>query len=152
MNHKQDHSAMDHLITRGKLEPFGLIANHIDVNGILRYALMNNRDFGGEGFHVACHVLTKAYFEDPTDFAVPHTHDFDEFNILLPLGSELIYEIELNGEVQQLRAPATVFIPAGTEHNARPLAGEGIFICVQLDNDSQQAMRARREPLAAGCV
>ena len=140
---------MDSLITKGKFEPFGMIANHIDVNGILRYALMSNKDFEGEGFHVACHVLTKDYYEDPTDFAVPHTHDFDEFNILLPLGSaELVYEIELDGEKQNLKAPATVFIPAGTEHNARPLSGEGIFICIQLDNERQMERSALKAQFA----
>ncbi|MCB9283901.1 MAG: hypothetical protein H6563_07510 [Lewinellaceae bacterium] len=71
------------------------------------------------------------------NFAVSHTHDFDEFNILLPFGPELVYEIELNGEKQTVKAQATVFIPAGTAHNARPLAGEGIFICIQLDNERQ---------------
>ncbi|TNE47011.1 MAG: hypothetical protein EP344_19875 [Bacteroidetes bacterium] len=136
------------LITKGKFEPFGMIANHIDVNGILRYALMSNRDFEGEGFHVACHVLTKDYYQDRTDFAVPHTHDFDEFNILLPLGPEMEYEIELEGEKQKVKAPATVFIPAGTEHNARPLAGEGIFICIQLDNKSQMEISALKRQLA----
>ena len=140
---------MDRLITKGKFEPFGMIANHIDVNGILRYALMSNRDFEGNGFHVACHVLTKDYYQNPTDFAVSHTHDFDEFNILLPLGSaELVYEIELDGEKQNLQAPATVFIPAGTEHNARPVAGEGIFICIQLDNERQMEMSALMKQLA----
>ena len=139
---------MDRLITKGKFEPFGMIANHIDVNGILRYALMSNKDFEGEGFHVACHVLTKDYYEDPTDFAVPHTHDFDEFNILLPLGSEMEYEIELEGEKQKIKAPATVFIPSGVEHNARPLAGEGIFICIQLDNKSQMEMSALKRQFA----
>lgn len=142
MCHKKDNVTLDSLVTKGKFEPFSMITNHLDVNGILRYALMNNRDFEGEGFHVACHVLTKDYYQDPTDFAVSHAHDFDEFNILLPLRSELVYEIELNGEKQNLKAPATVFIPAGTEHNARPLAGEGIFICIQLDNARQMGMSA----------
>lgn len=149
MNNQKDKVMMDSLITKGKFEPFGMIANHIDVNGILRYALMSNKDFEGEGFHVACHVLTKDYYEDPTDFAVPHTHDFDEFNILLPLGSaELVYEIELDGEKQNLQAPATVFIPAGTEHNARPLSGEGIFICIQLDNERQMERSALKAQFA----
>ena len=149
MNNQKDNVLMDRLITKGKFEPFGMIANHIDVNGILRYALMSNKDFEGEGFHVACHVLTKDYYEDPTDFAVPHTHDFDEFNILLPLGSaELVYEIELDGEKQNLKAPATVFIPAGTEHNARPLSGEGIFICIQLDNERQMERSALKAQFA----
>ncbi|MCB9053598.1 MAG: hypothetical protein H6556_29720 [Lewinellaceae bacterium] len=149
MNNQKDKVMMDSLITKGKFEPFGMIANHIDVNGILRYALMSNKDFEGEGFHVACHVLTKDYYEDPTDFAVPHTHDFDEFNILLPLGSaELVYEIELDGEKQNLKAPATVFIPAGTEHNARPLSGEGIFICIQLDNERQMERSALKAQFA----
>ncbi|MCB9331080.1 MAG: hypothetical protein H6574_08365 [Lewinellaceae bacterium] len=148
MERQNGNAVMDSLITKGKFEPFGMIANHIDVNGILRYALMSNRDFEGEGFHVACHVLTKDYFTNPTDFAVPHTHDFDEFNILLPLGSEMEYEIELEGERQKIKAPATVFIPAGTEHNARPLAGEGIFICIQLDNKNQIEMSALKKQFA----
>ena len=148
MNNQKDNVLMDRLITKGKFEPFGMIANHIDVNGILRYALMSNKDFEGEGFHVACHVLTKDYYEDPTDFAVPHTHDFDEFNILLPLGSEMEYEIELEGERQKIKAPATVFIPAGTEHNTRPLAGEGVFICIQLDNERQMGRSELKEQFA----
>ena len=151
MDHQKENTAMDSLITKGKFEPFGMIPNHIDVKGILRYALISNRDFEGEGFHVACHVLTKDYYRDPADFAVSHTHDFDEFNILLPLGAELVYEIELNGEKQNLKAPATVFIPAGTEHNARPLAGEGIFICIQLDNERQMDMSALKEQHVSCC-
>ena len=148
MKGQDGNAVLNSLIINGRLEPFGMIANHIDVNGILRYALMSNRDFDGEGFHVACHVLTKDYFEAPTDFAVPHTHDFDEFNILLPLGSDMEYEIELEGEKQKINAPATIFIPAGTEHNARPLSGEGIFICIQLDNKIQMMMSTSKKQFA----
>ncbi|MCB9345648.1 MAG: hypothetical protein H6576_18320 [Lewinellaceae bacterium] len=148
MSSPRENTVMNSLVTNGKFEPFGMIPNHIDVNGILRYALMSNRDFDGEGFHVACHVLTKDYFEAPTDFAVPHTHDFDEFNILLPLGSDMEYEIELEGEKQKINAPATIFIPAGTEHNARPLSGEGIFICIQLDNKIQMMMSTSKKQFA----
>lgn len=139
MEKHRNSSDTDPLISQGRLEPFSKIKNHIDVPGILRYALMTNRDFAGEGFHVACHVVTPAYYRDPVDFAHPHTHDFDEFNILLPLGAELRYAFELDGEKRELQAPCTVYIPAGTEHNCRPLAGEGIFICIQLDNEKQTA-------------
>lgn len=118
----------------GMIEAFGGIKNHLDVEGIIRYALMGREDFYGKGFHLAVHVVSAKYYDQPAEFAVPHKHDFDEINIIIPVNSNLVYDFEVKGEKMRLPAPYTLFIPAGADHYAKPVEGEGIFICIQLDN------------------
>ena len=119
----------------GVVEAFGDIKSHLDVEGIIRYAMMGKEDFYGKGFHLAVHVVSAKYYDQPAEFAIPHQHDFDEINIIIPVNSDLVYDFELDGEKMRLPAPYTLYIPAGVEHYAKPLQGEGIFICIQLDNN-----------------
>ncbi|MEQ9467659.1 MAG: hypothetical protein RLN88_09615 [Ekhidna sp.] len=105
--------------------------HHFDVEGIVRYSMLQHGDFNDKAFHLAVHVITNDYYNDPKNFSETHHHDFDEINVVIPSSEHFKYEIELDGDVQVLSAPFSIFIPSGCPHRALPLEGLGVFICIQ---------------------
>ena len=125
-------------IFHGAEQPLSEISNHFDIPGITRHLLMDNLMLKGKSFHIAMHQISADYNPDsPHPHTSPHTHDFDEINLLIPGSEPLLYEFCLDGDIRQAQAPASVYIPAGVEHDTRAIKGIGTFICIQLD--SQQS-------------
>lgn len=126
---------MKEYLKKGYIEPFENMANHDSVEGIIRYALLSKEDFNYNGFHVACHIVTKSFYNKANDFSKKHKHQFDELNIIIPFGTNLKYRFEIDNEFEIVEAPYTVLIPMGKYHSAKPVEGEGIFICIYLNNN-----------------
>ncbi len=98
-------------------------------------AIENIRRFAPDNFpiHVAMLEVALENGKNSTIYSAPHSHpDHDEVNILVSR-SRLIYHIMLAGKVHEVAAPSTIWIPAGTEHSANVVEGEGFFICIRLD-------------------
>jgi 2-isopropylmalate synthase len=56
---------------------------------------------------------------------LPHTHKVSRIYLFLSPDDSLELEVELEGKRTPVRAPASVFIPAGVEHALRILRGTG---------------------------
>jgi mannose-6-phosphate isomerase-like protein (cupin superfamily) len=65
-------------------------------------------------------------------YTQPHVHDTDEVNLILSPNGCLRYRYEIDGAVEMVESPSSVFIPAGTPHRMEAAGGTGIFICIHL--------------------
>jgi cupin superfamily acireductone dioxygenase involved in methionine salvage len=123
---------MNFQIKKGKLEPFGEIDNHFDVNGIIRYSMIKSGDID-RPFHLAIHEVSDQFYENSADFTDLHSHDFDEINVIVSQKDELKYEFQIGNQNYFVEAPCSILIPSGTLHKAVPQSGNGIFICIQFN-------------------
>lgn len=61
---------------------------------------------------------------------LPHTHEVSQTYMFFSPDDSLEVEVELEGRVTPVRAPASVFIPAGVEHALRILRGTGTVLSI----------------------
>ena len=61
---------------------------------------------------------------------LPHRHTVSQTYMFFSPDDSLELEVELEGERTQVRAPASVFIPAGVEHALRILRGTGTVLSI----------------------
>lgn len=61
---------------------------------------------------------------------LPHTHEVSQTYMFLSPDDSLEVEVELEGQRTPVRAPASVFIPAGVEHALRILRGTGTVLSI----------------------
>ena len=61
---------------------------------------------------------------------VPHTHKVSQTYMFFSPDGSLEVEVELEGQRTPVRAPASVFIPAGVEHALRILRGTGTVLSI----------------------
>jgi len=61
---------------------------------------------------------------------MPHRHAVSQTYLFLSPDDSLEVEVELEGGRTAVRAPASVFIPAGTEHALRILRGTGTVLSI----------------------
>jgi mannose-6-phosphate isomerase-like protein (cupin superfamily) len=121
-------------IFNGTEQPLSEVPDHFDIPGITRYLMMDNQMVRGKSFHIATHEISDAYICSETHhYTVPHTHDFDEVNLLISSENTLVYEFQLNDTVETIEAPACIYVPAGVKHDSKALRGTGTFVCIQLD-------------------
>ena len=66
---------------------------------------------------------------DRRTYCCLHVHQCPEINVLLTL-THLTYEIALGDEVFLVRAPASIYIPAGLAHSANVVEGSGFFVAL----------------------
>jgi len=129
---------MGFLVFPGIDEPIGLVPGHSPVEGISRVLMLTNGAMPGRSFHVAAH-FDSADYRPAADwqFTEPHAHPFDEINLLLPAGDCLRYRYEVEGRLHEISGPCSVFLSAGTPHRMEPIEGQGIFVCIQLNQASR---------------
>jgi 2-isopropylmalate synthase len=60
----------------------------------------------------------------------PHRHTVSQTYLFFSPDDSLELEVELDGQRSQVRAPASVFIPAGMEHALRILRGTGTVLSI----------------------
>lgn len=98
-----------------------------------RFLLMNQELFENAPCHIAVHIIS-GLEECPEPYAQVHCHPAsDEIGLIIAPEDQLEYEIILEGEVRRVKSPAAVYIPAGTYHRARAVAGSGAYVCIILD-------------------
>lgn len=61
---------------------------------------------------------------------LPHTHEVSQTYMFFSPDDSLEVEVELEGKRMPVRAPASVFIPAGVEHALRILRGTGTVLSI----------------------
>lgn len=61
---------------------------------------------------------------------LPHRHTVSQTYLFMSPDDSLELEVELAGKRSQVRAPASVFIPAGMEHALRILRGTGTVLSI----------------------
>ncbi|MEA3353800.1 MAG: 2-isopropylmalate synthase [Campylobacterota bacterium] len=86
-------------------------------------------------FHVSVHKI-KDIKDFPKQYVESHKHDNDELNLILADdGKELVYNIEIDGEVNEVKSPSFIWIPKGKSHSANVVRGSGTFICIILQEE-----------------
>ncbi len=61
---------------------------------------------------------------------LPHKHKVSQTYLFISADASLEVEVELEGARTPVRAPASVFIPAGVEHALRILRGTGTVLSI----------------------
>ena len=61
---------------------------------------------------------------------LPHRHKVSQTYLFLSPDNSMEVEVEVDGNRTPVRAPASTFIPAGTEHALRILRGTGTVISI----------------------
>jgi len=99
-----------------------------------RFLLINRELIENAPFHIAVHII-KDLDAPPAPYAKIHCHpSHDEIGLIIAPKDSLEYEIILNGKENRVKSPASVYIPAGTQHRARALSGNGAYVCILLDS------------------
>ncbi len=117
------------LIFNSKNSPLNSVPFHENSIDIERYFSKNFP------VHLAIHEIKKAPKKD-RNYVKSHNHKKPEINILL---GNLKYKIILEDEEYIVQSPANIWIPAGLNHSATLIEGEGHYICIIL-NDKYEAI------------
>jgi hypothetical protein len=126
-------------IFKGIQEPLRDIFGHEDVTGLERFSFFEKDHIKGKSFHIAAHVIhDKSVHQGGVNQVQSHAHDFDEINILISANSCLKYEMEFDGKTETVFSPSLIYIPSGTQHRAEAVEGSGIFLCIHLDQVSDE--------------
>lgn len=114
------------------------VPKHHDVDGLTRWLLLGNLIDPGSPVHVAIHFIgpdVGLATNNGFHYADCDVHEYDEINILWSDDGSLRYRFELDGEVSEVAAPATVIIPAGVRHRAEAIGGTGFYLCIILHSE-----------------
>ena len=72
----------------------------------------------------------ESHTENKEDYVKPHTHEVDQFYLLVGEPGQLAFEITLGDEKVRVESPCTVHIPKGLPHCEKYLKGNGHLITV----------------------
>jgi mannose-6-phosphate isomerase-like protein (cupin superfamily) len=109
-----------------------MLPHHNEIP-FVRKVFANADLFSGCKTHIAVHFVQDAE-QQPNRYAEAHTHDVDEFNLVLGLGGDgdLVYRITLGSDTFEVESPHSIYIPKGTLHSAEAVRGSGLFVCIVL--------------------
>lgn len=136
-------------IVVGVSEGLSQVPHHRDIQGIERVLLLSARLLPGAPIHVAGHLVGKSLAShggQHWEYAEAHKHEFDEVNIVWSETGELLYRIEIDGEVFEVRSPSAVFVPAGATHRAEAVSGQGSFFCILLKPNTSESTQTSTSP------
>lgn len=126
---------MEPLILHPVEQPLSAVPKHHDIEGLTRWLLLGKGIDERSPLHVALHVISDDVAKATSGgahYADLDVHDYDEVNVLWSSNGSLRYRFELDGEVSEIAAPASIVIPAGVRHRAEAIAGSGFFLCILL--------------------
>lgn len=111
-------------------ESIDKIKNHIMADGIDRLVVARMP------LHCAIHTIDVHQCQQ--EYSLPHSHIAEnELNIILnDQGYDLVYRFVIDDEEFELSAPASLWIPAGLNHNANVIRGRGTFVCMRFPENS----------------
>lgn len=109
------------------------LANHIESKLPTAYGprllhLSDGLVAGADVFITSRTVTALAGPAEPN--VLPHTHKVSQTYMFFSPDDSLEVEVELEGKRTPVRAPASVFIPAGVEHALRILRGTGTVLSI----------------------
>lgn len=119
-------------ITKGVTESLSKVPFH-NRAPIKRISMLSEKTIPEAKIHAAVHFVDVSTRRIPK-YSNLHKHDADEINIILPQDGNIVYEIQLEGEIYKVKSPATIFIPKGVMHRADAISGKGIFVCIIFAN------------------
>lgn len=126
-------------VAPGEPESLAKVPGHIAVEGIARFRLLDGSSPSGAISHCAAHIVSERFAPSAEwQYTQPHAHDCDEVNILLSGSGPLRFRYEVDGLVEVVESPCTVFLPAGTTHRMEAIGGTGVFICMHLRKGKAQ--------------
>lgn len=124
----------EHLIHRGVIKSLDSVAFHHEAP-LTRYELLQKDAVNGDGgFRVVTHIINELPNVIPS-YCELHWHEFDEINLILSENNSLKYKIQLDDEVYEVEAPATVYIPKGVKHAAEVISGKGVYVAITFTKD-----------------
>jgi len=119
----------DDLIFENVVTDLGAIPFH-DASGEVQRFAPSRFPFP---IHLAVHQI-EVSGTAPRQYVEPHSHGYPELNILIGGPGALVYRFELDGQVREVKSPATIWIPAGVKHAASAVSGSGHYVCMILAN------------------
>jgi len=114
------------LISKGALSPLETVKFHHRAP-VKRFVMLQKDSVKGDGMKVVIHKISKLPKKIPS-YCDLHQHDFDEVNLILSDSGTLKYRIRLEEETYDVKAPSTIYIPAGTRHSAEVISGTGTYV------------------------
>lgn len=123
----------ENLIKHGIEQPLETVAKHHKAP-LVRYLMLERKHTDGEGVRIALHSI-KLLPEIIPHYCELHWHDFDEINIILSEDESLVYKVQLEDEIYELKAPTTVYIPKGIKHKAEVVSGKGMMITINFTGE-----------------
>jgi mannose-6-phosphate isomerase-like protein (cupin superfamily) len=120
-------------IKKGVVEPLENIPFHGKAP-LTRHLMLNKKIIPESNTIVSVHYIKKITDEVPK-YTELHTHDCDEINLILSEDDTLVYEVQFEDEVYEVKSPATIYIPKGIKHSASVKSGKGMFVCVIMQGE-----------------
>lgn len=117
-------------ITKGVVSPLHKVQFHGHAP-LKRRVMLEKKSIKEEGIKIVVHEISKLP-KEINSYCEPHKHDCDEINIILSEDNSLTYSVVLGDEKYKVKAPATIYIPAGLSHCAEVLSGKGAFVAIIL--------------------
>lgn len=119
----------EHLIVRRPINVNEL--PHHELGQIIPFPVLMGKALVPEANAWALYVFIKeitpemieALKRDEVGKAVLHKHRFDEMYLMIGEEEAITFEVTLGSERYEVKTPAAVYIPAGTPHGIRPIAG-----------------------------
>ena len=114
-------------------QELGHLANHVESSLPAAYGprllhLSEGLVPGADVFITSRSVTALAGPAEPN--VLPHTHEVSQTYLFSSPDGSLEVEVEIEGKRTPVRAPASVFIPAGVEHALRILRGTGTVLSI----------------------
>lgn len=116
----------EHLISKNILSSLDTIPFHNHIDSIERFV--------PEKFpiHLAIHKINDMQ-GTPVDYCDLHSHDdITEVNLIIGDPNALIYRIQLDDEVYEVKSSSSIWIPPGIKHSANVISGTGYFVVFRL--------------------
>lgn len=117
-------------------ESLSKVPFHHNFSEIERVLIMGAKLCPSAPIHIAVHKVSFSLKKKEAltwRYTEPHKHDFDEINVIWSETGLLEYRFEIDDQVQKVKSPAAVLIPAGVVHRAEAIKGQGSFFCILLN-------------------
>jgi vacuolar-type H+-ATPase subunit I/STV1 len=123
------------LITEGIEQPLELVKFHNAAPFTRR--LMSGKSLNNNSkMHIAVHEIKNKLPKEMRKYSTPHAHNCSEWNLILSF-DHLVFEIMLDDEFYEVKAPASIYIPSALIHCANVIEGQGFYIalldCIDYD-------------------
>lgn len=114
------------IIIKNILSSLDTIPFHSNVDCIERFVPENFP------LHLAIHKITNKV-SAPVDYCDLHYHDdFTEVNLIIGKPDELVFRIQIDDKVHEIKSSTSIWIPPGIKHSANVISGTGYFVVFRL--------------------
>jgi 2-isopropylmalate synthase len=103
-----------------------------------RFLMADSDVFPGSNAFITLRKINDLELKQAKDFVIQHKHNVDSYLMIIGDSEELTgLEVEVfDGDKKSIvKSPASIFIPAGTEHYDKALSGSGCIITIVLNGN-----------------